>query len=52
MREGGRLLKERIYSLTEKGVARFEWLESKGDIFYADFVGMEGRDQVFIPIWR
>lgn len=51
-RVGKRLSRERIYTITEKGVARLDWLESKEEVFYADFVEEEYGINVFVPTWR
>ena len=52
LENGIRFSRERIYSLTEKGAARLEWLEASQGIFHPDWVTREFENGVFIPIWR
>jgi len=51
-RNGRRFSRERIYSVTQKGAARLEWLEASQGIFHPDWVTREFENGVFIPIWR
>lgn len=51
LRKGNGVSRERIYYVTEKGIERMDWLESREEAIYSGFIVEENEDEVFMPIW-
>ena len=54
LRVGRRLLRERVYWLSEKGSRKLAWLEAGEEMIYPDFADEEEaieQDKAFVPTW-